>query len=142
MYFQIFPKYIFLKECKRIKTEEGKKKLSNIYDDIFVNKIQDRRYLIEKYFPYTEEKNCENNIAYTNETCRTASGQIRHMKGKKDEFEIGKIVICRKRIKTKNTVFTSILDMKLKIFIMKIKMILLNWKILKRNKDKQRQCKT
>ena len=103
--FQIFPKYIYLKECKRIKTEEGKKKLSNIYNDIFVNKIQDKRYLIEKYLGFTDEIKCENNIAYTNETCRTVSGQIRHMKGKKDDYQIGEIVICRKRIKTKNTVF-------------------------------------
>ena len=37
--FRIFPKYIYLKECKRLKTEDDKVKLSNIYDDIFVNKL-------------------------------------------------------------------------------------------------------
>lgn len=102
--FKIFPKYIYLKECKRLKTEEDKIKLSSIYDDIFVNKLP-KKEIIEKYFPYTEGIDCENNIAYTNETCRTISGQIRHMQGKKDEYELHEILIRRKRIKTKHTLF-------------------------------------
>ena len=35
----MFKNEIFLKECKRLKSEEDKLKLKNIKDDIFINKL-------------------------------------------------------------------------------------------------------
>ena len=48
----IFTNSILLKECKRLKTQEDKDKLSNVKIVIFVNKLPFKT-IIEKYFRYT-----------------------------------------------------------------------------------------
>ena len=62
--------------------------------------------IIEKYFSYTDEiLDCDNNIAYTNATCRKVSKAIRKLKNISDEFVVGDLMICRNYMKTKNVVF-------------------------------------
>ena len=48
----IFTNSILLKECKRLKPQEDKDKLSNVKTDIFVNKLPFKE-IVEKYFRYT-----------------------------------------------------------------------------------------
>ena len=48
----IFTNSILLKECKRLKTQEDKDKLSNVKTDIFVNKLPFKE-IVEKFFRYT-----------------------------------------------------------------------------------------
>ena len=48
---------------------------------------------------------CQNNIAYTNKTCKEVSKKIRYMKGIKDEYIVGEELICRKYIKTNGKKF-------------------------------------
>ena len=62
--------------------------------------------MIEKYFGWSEGNEiCENNIAYTNKTCREVSSRMRKMKGIEDEYVIGEEVICRKYAKNKGMKF-------------------------------------
>ena len=62
--------------------------------------------VIEQYFGWSEGVEiCENNIAFTNNTCKRVSKRIRDMKGIKEEYIIGEEVICRKYIKTKGKKF-------------------------------------
>eukprot|EP00438_Fugacium_kawagutii_P000596 Skav236168 [mRNA] locus=scaffold298:273670:276849:+ [translate_table: standard] len=102
---QIFKYFIELKICKRLNTEEDKLKLENMYHDILKTDMPFTE-IIEKYFSYTEEiENCDNNIAYTNATCKKVSREIRKMKNIKDEFILGDLMICRNYMKTKHAVF-------------------------------------
>ena len=76
------------------------------------------RNVIEKYFGWSEGNEiCENNIAFTNNTCKKDSKKIRDMKGIKDEYIIGEEVICRKYIKTKGKKFN--VNIKFKIYDIK-----------------------
>ena len=76
------------------------------------------RNVIEKYFGWSEGNEiCENNIAFTNYTCKKVSKKIRDMKGIKDEYIIGEEVICRKYIKTKGKKFN--VNIKFKIYDIK-----------------------
>ena len=62
--------------------------------------------VIEKYFGWSDGNEiCENNIAYTNKTCREVSSRMRKMKGIEDEYVIGEEVICRKYVKNKGMKF-------------------------------------
>ena len=100
----IFGNNSMLYECKRLKTEEDRKKLYDIKRLIFNN--EPILNIIEKYFGWSEGNEiCENNIAYTNKTCREVSSKMRKMKGIEDEYVIGEYVICRKYIKNKGTKF-------------------------------------
>ena len=100
----IFENNIMLYECKRLKTEEDRKKLYDIKRLIFNN--EPVLNVIEKYFGWSDGNEiCENNIAYTNKTWREVSSKMRKMKGIEDEYVIGEYVICRKYIKTKGTKF-------------------------------------
>ena len=64
----MFKYEIFLKECKRLKSEEDKLKLKNIKNDIFVYKLP-YKSIVEKYFRYVDKiEVCYNNIAYENKT--------------------------------------------------------------------------
>ena len=61
---------IVLKECKRLKTQEDKDKLSNVKTDIFVNKLPFKE-IVEKYFRYTTSiSGSKHNTAYLNDTCK------------------------------------------------------------------------
>ena len=54
------------------------------------------KQIIEKYFKYTEEiELIDNNVAYTNETCRKVSQHIRKERGINEEYVVGDEVICR-----------------------------------------------
>lgn len=94
----IFKYTIDLKICKRLKSEEDKQKLSDIYIDIFVNKLSIIK-IINKYFKYTDDITASNhNIAYLNNICKEVSKRIREFQNKKNEYEIGEEVICREYI--------------------------------------------
>ena len=96
----IFENTIMLYECKRLKTEEDRKKLHDTKSMIMNN--EPILNVIEKHFGWSEGNEiCENNIAYTNKTCREVSRKMRKMKGIEDEYVVGEEVICRKYIKTK-----------------------------------------
>ena len=75
----IFENTIMLYECKRLKTEEDRKKLYDIKGMIMNN--EPILNVIEKYFGWSDGNEiCENNIAYTNKTCREVSSRMRKMK--------------------------------------------------------------
>ena len=100
----IFENNIMLYECKRLKAEEGRKKLYDIKGMIMNN--EPILNVIEKYFGWSDGNEiCENNIAYTNKTCREVSSRMRKMKGIEDEYVIGEEVICRKYVKNKGMKF-------------------------------------
>ena len=100
----IFENNIMLYECKRLKTEEDRKKLYDIKSMIMNN--EPILNVIEKHFGWSEGNEiCENNIAYTNKTCREVSSKMRKMKGIEDEYVVGEEVIYRKYIKTKGKKF-------------------------------------
>ena len=87
-----------------MKTEEDRQKLRDVKRLIFNN--EPILNIIEKYFGWSEGNEiCENNIAYTNKTCREVSSRMRKMKGIEDEYVIGEEVICRKYVKNKGTTF-------------------------------------
>ena len=100
----IFEKNIMLYECKRLKTEEDRQKLRDVKRMIFEG--IPFKEIIDKYFKWTEKiEMYENNIAYTNNTCKMVSSKIREMKNITEEYVIGEEVICRKYIKNKGTKF-------------------------------------
>ena len=81
----IFKNNIMLYECKRLNNEEDRKKLYDIKAMIMNN--EPILNMIEKYFGWSEGNEiCENNIAYTNKTCREVSSRMRKMKGIEDEY--------------------------------------------------------
>lgn len=101
----IFKHNILLKECKRLNTQEDKDKLTNIKNDIFINKIPTRE-LIDKYFSYTTDiSGSKNNIAFLNNTCKNVSDAIRKLENRKGEYEIGEFLICREYTKVNSSVF-------------------------------------
>ena len=101
---EIFKNNIMLYECKRLKTEEDRQKLRDVKRMIMNS--EPILNVIEKHFGWSEGNEiCENNIAYTNRTCREVSSRMRKMKGIEDEYVIGEEVICRKYVKNKGTVF-------------------------------------
>ena len=58
--------------------------------------------VVEGYFGYTDKiEMCENNIAYTNETCRKVGSEIRRMKQLGEDCIVGDRVICKKYLKLK-----------------------------------------
>ena len=53
------------------------------------------KQIIEKYFEYPDEiELIDNNVAYTNETCRKVSQQNRKERGINEEYVVGDEVIC------------------------------------------------
>ena len=97
---KIFKYNIYLKVCKRLRKEEDRKKLENIYIDIFENNVKVRE-LVEKYFKYTSDMNLnENNVAYLNDTCKEVANQIRKKQNRKGEYEVGEVMICREYLKS------------------------------------------
>ena len=101
----IFTNNIILKECKRLKTQEDKDKLSNVKTDIFVNKLPFKT-IIEKYFRYTTSiSGSKHNIAYLNDTCKNVASEIRKFENRKDEYEVGEFLICREYTKILISIF-------------------------------------
>ena len=89
-----------LYECKRLKNEGDKVKLKDVKHLSLKTKTPFRN-IIDKYFQWTDKIELyENNIAYTNKTCKEVSKKIREMKGiKEEEYIINEEVICRKYMK-------------------------------------------
>ena len=93
-----------LYECKRLKTEEDRQKLRDVKRLIFEG--TPFREIIDAYFKWTDKiEMYDNNIAYTNNTCKMVSSKIREMKNISEEYVINGEVICRKYIKTKGKKF-------------------------------------
>jgi thymidine kinase len=101
---QIFPYEIYLKENKRLKTQEQRDKLKRIKRDIFNSKIPMMK-TFKKYFKFTSDiTNSLNNIALLNSTCKTVSNHIRKKLGKSKEYEVGEYLTCRTRTSVKHGV--------------------------------------
>ena len=96
----IFPNNIYLKENKRLKTEEDKTKLKHFKADIF-NKAIPIITTLRKYFKFTNDIKTSHNIAFKNETCSSVSQTIRRLLSKQTEYEIDETLICRKYYKAK-----------------------------------------
>lgn len=95
----IFENNIMLYECKRLKTEEDRTRLYDIKRMLFETDCGIEE-IVDKHLAWCDGSEiCENNIAYTNKTCREVSGRIRKMKNIEEEYVVGEDVICRKYLK-------------------------------------------
>ena len=102
---QIFQYELYLRENKRLKTDEDKAKLKQIKADVFNNDIP-LMVTITKYFKFTTDiTQSENNIAYMNDTCKEVAKHRRKKLGKVTEYEVGEFLICRDYFKVKQEVF-------------------------------------
>ena len=105
---QIFPNQIFLEDIKRIKDPMMKALAIQIYDKLLSCKsAKQREQLVKKYFKFTKSVINDNNVAYRNATCKSVSLKVRKMKGIKEEYIVGDILICRIRFQLKKTVFNK-----------------------------------
>ena len=95
----IFPYEIFLKENKRLKTDEDKLKLKNLKYDILKTNMSVIDIINIYKLKTTDKIITEDNIAYTNSKCNEVSKQVRKMLGKKNNYEIGEKLVCRKYFK-------------------------------------------
>ena len=108
---QIFKYNMMLKMCKRLgakddpKTNENRNTLNKMYNDMWLNCIPITDF-VRKYFKTTDDLMAsEKNIAYTNIRCKNVSNYIRSNLGKKDKYEVGETLICRKYKKVGNIKF-------------------------------------
>ena len=70
-----------LHECKRLKSDEDRQKLHDIRKMLLTDK-EPILNVIEKHFGWSEGiEISENNIAFTNHTCKKVSKKIKNMKG-------------------------------------------------------------
>ena len=93
---KIFKYEIFLKENKRLSTDEDKEKLKNLKHDILKTDISVLN-IINKYNLKTTNKIItDNNIAYTNKRCSIVSKQVRKKLNKKNDYEINEKLTCIK----------------------------------------------
>ena len=97
----IFPYEIYLKENKRLKTQEDKDKLERIYNDIFNINIEPE-ITIKKYFKHTKSLTTSNkSISDMNDTAEIVSKHTRKHLNKTDEYEIGEVLVCRQYLNCK-----------------------------------------
>ena len=61
---------IYLKICKRAKTEEDRQKVSDVYDDIWKHKLPIDEVMRKHFEAPTDIMESEHNIAYTNRMCK------------------------------------------------------------------------
>ena len=102
----IFKNNIMLHERKRLKIEEDRNKLKDVKKMIFEGVPY--RDMINKYFQWTDKIELyDNNIAYTNNTCKEVSKKIRDIKGIKEKYIIGELLMCRKYIKIEKQKFNT-----------------------------------
>ena len=85
---------IFLKICKRV-GEEDRKRLNEIYDDLWVRQMPIKEWIMKHFQLTNDVMNSDHNIAYTNTRCQAVSNEIRKRLGKKDKYEIDEVMICR-----------------------------------------------
>ena len=97
----MFPTQIKLTLNKRLKTEEGRQRLNNIYNDIFNNKIYPSK-TIAKYFKFTSQPS-DSNISYRNEIASDVSRTKRQLLKKEDEYEVNEKLLCIQYFKTTGT---------------------------------------
>ena len=98
---QMFKYNIWLRICKRLKSEEDRVKLESIRLDSLETE-KPIKEVVEGYFKYTDKiEMCENNIAYTNETCKKVANEIRRMKQLGNDYIAGDRVLCKKYLKLK-----------------------------------------
>ena len=68
---------------------------------MYLNNNEPILNIIETYFGWSDGSEiCENDIAYTNHTCKEISMRIKKMKGIEDQDVIGEEIVCRKYMKT------------------------------------------
>ena len=68
--------------------------------------------IIKKYDLKTTDKIItEDNIAYTNSKCNEVSLQVRKMLGRKNDFEIGEKLICKKKSNIRKQISIKIMNM-------------------------------
>ena len=94
---QIFKYKIYLKICKRVKTEEDRQKVSDVYDDMWKHKLPIDEVMRKHFEATTDIMESEHNIAdiaYTNRMFKWVSNTIRKNLGKSDKYR--DFVICRK----------------------------------------------
>jgi len=92
---QIFSREIFLKENKRLKSDEDKLILKQIKEDIFNEHIPVMDTL-ETYFQFTSDVTKSlKNIAYRNGTCKYVAKRTRKQQNKTDECEVGEFSLQR-----------------------------------------------
>jgi len=103
----MFPYMIKLNEIKRIENKEQISVVKNMYDDILY-KNKHINYIIKTYNikvindnQYTKllknSKCCS--IALTNERCKTINKIVRKTQGRGEDYEIGDVLRCIKRLK-------------------------------------------
>jgi hypothetical protein len=100
----IFPTSLYLRENKRQRKEEDKRKLSRFKAEIFDQSISIRD-TVRKYFKLTRWPNTENNIAFKNATCARVSKEVRKRMAKASDYEVGEVLVCRTWFKAKMVTF-------------------------------------
>ena len=91
----IFKHNIFLEISKRVKGEENRKIVNDMYADCWVNKLP-LEELIKKHFETTDDvMTSDCNIAYTNNRCIGVSKEVRRRLGKTGDYEVGEVLVCR-----------------------------------------------
>ena len=94
----IFPHGIQLKENKRLKTERDKKRLAAIKKDVFDRSLTPKQ-AIQKHFSFTKQLTTKFNIAYKNKTCGEVNQRVRAMLRKRQDYEVGEVLVCRRYTK-------------------------------------------
>ena len=100
----IFPYRLYFQENKRLKTIEDKLVLKQFKEDNF-NLAFPMKITIQRYFRMTDRITTTYNIAYRNSTCQWVNRQVRQMLGKRGNYEVGEILVCRKYFKLKKFTF-------------------------------------
>jgi hypothetical protein len=90
---------MFLKENKRLKSDEDKLILKQIKADVFNQDIPVIE-TINKYFQFSESQSSKN-IAYKNNTCKEVALKARKQQNKTSEYEVGEFLVCREYCKMK-----------------------------------------
>jgi hypothetical protein len=94
----IFKHGITLKENKRLKSKKDRELLKQIKKDMFNTAIPIEE-TIRKYFKVVSKLKTQYNVAYKNKTCADVNYKVREMLGKKKEYEVKDILVCRKFLK-------------------------------------------
>ena len=87
------------RENKRLTNPEDKLRLKSIKNDILGTDIPVLE-LVQKYnLKTTQTIITEDNIAYTNSTCKYVSNKVRKMLGKTKDYEVNEKLVCKKFFK-------------------------------------------
>ena len=83
-----------------MKTHADKEILKQFKDDIFNENIP-TGVTIKKYFKFATSVKTEQTLAYKNSTCESVADSVRTMLKKKEAYEVGEVLVCRKYLKGK-----------------------------------------